>query len=249
MVYILLPAYNEEEGLEHLLDRIARISKAFSLDCRILIVNDGSTDHTGLVIKSYSDRMPIEVITFERNSGITKVFAAGFEKICKTAADDDICITMDSDNTQNPYVILDMLKVIREDPETEIVIASRFEEGGGMIGAPFIRRCLSIGVSYMLRRVVGLGGVKDYSTFYRAYRVRVLKKGFAKYGDDLIKGHGFSAMARLLIKLSTVAGGIKEAPFILRYDLKEGGTGMNITKTILGYLDIMAEHLMLRKDA
>jgi dolichol-phosphate mannosyltransferase len=243
MLYILLPAYNEEEGLEHLLDRIRRIGKAFSIDYKVVIVNDGSSDHTELVIKSYSKDMPVEVINFDGNKGVTQVFIEGFKKICREAKDDDICVTMDSDNTQNPYVMLDMLATLNSAARPEIVIASRFEKGGAMIGAPIVRTWLSVGISHILRRVVGLEGVKDYSTFYRAYRVGLLKKGFAAYGDDLIKGHGFSAMARMLIKLGSITNKIVEVPFILRYDLKEGGTGMNIPKTIRGYISLIAEHI------
>ncbi len=247
MIYLLLPAYNEEEGLEYLLNRIDRITKAFSINYKIIIVDDGSTDHTEMVIRSYSNLMPIEVIRFSENKGVTEVFRIGFKKICGEAADDDICVTMDSDNTQNPYVMLDLLKVIN-DQKADIVIASRFEKGGGVVGAPFMRKWLSIGISHILRRLINIKGVKDYSTFYRAYRVSVLKKGFERYGGDLIKGHGFSAMARLLIKLGTITDKIRETPFILRYDLKEGGSGMNIKRTILGYLYIITEHVGRDRD-
>lgn len=247
MIYILLPAYNEEEGLEHLLDRLRRIGKAFSVEYKVVIVNDGSTDHTELVIRSYANEMPIENISFNNNKGVTKVFLEGFKRICKEAQDDDICVTMDSDNTQNPYVILDMLKVLDGPARPDIVIASRFEKGGAMIGAPIIRTWFSVGISYILRMVVGLKGVRDYSTFYRAYRVGVIKRGFSKYGDDIIKGYGFSAMARFLIKLSSVTDRICEVPFILRYDLKEGGSGMNIGKTIIGYFWLISEYLNSNK--
>ena len=243
MLYILLPAYNEEEGLEHLLDRIKRIANAFSIAYKIIIVNDGSTDHTESVIRSYSNAMPIAIINFDKNMGIEKVFTAGFKKVCDEAEDEDICITMDSDNTQNPYVMLDMLRAIKDEKSPDIVIASRFQKGGATVGAPFVRKWLSIGVSHMLQIIIGFEGVKDYSTFYRAYKVNVLRAGFKKYGDDIIKGHGFSAMARMLIKLGGMGYRISEVPFILRYDLKEGGSGMKIWKTICGYLSLIAEYI------
>ena len=213
------------------------------MNYKIIIVNDGSSDHTDLVIRSYSNTMPIEIIGFEANRGVTEVFRAGFRKVCDEARDDDICVTMDSDNTQNPYVMLDMLKIMESDKKIDIVIASRFEKGGAMVGAPVIRRWLSIGISHILKSLIPIDGVTDYSTFYRACRVKILKDGFAKYGDDLIKGHGFSAMARLLIKLSGLPARIKEVPFILRYDLKEGGSSMNIGRTISGYLNLIMECL------
>ena len=236
MLFILLPAYNEEEGLEKLLDRIRRIMEAFSIQYKLIIVNDGSVDHTSYVIQSYSKIMPIELIDFKPNRGITEVFRVGFKRVCAVGKDDDICITMDSDNTQNPYVMLDIIKKL--DESADVVIASRFKEGGKMIGAPKMRKFMSTMVAYMLKKLMPMHGVRDYSTFYRGYRVKVMKKAFAIYGDNWIEGQGFSGVASLLIKLRKVTEKFDEVPFTLRYDLKEGGSGMNIFKTVKGYLTI-----------
>ena len=239
MVFILLPAYNEEEGIEKLLERIKRIAKTFIDNYKVIIVNDGSRDHTLQVIECFKKEMNIEVVSFPKNRGVTSVFQTGFRKVCEEGVDNDICITMDSDNTQNPFVILDIIK--KMESSFDIVIASRFAEGGKMVGAPWLRGMLSYGVAFAMRRVANIPGVRDYSTFYRGIRVRTLKQGFARYGDELISGHGFSGMASLLVKLSQFTDKIAEVPFILRYDLKEGGSGMRIFKTIRGYLILMAQ--------
>lgn len=236
MIFILLPAYNEEEGLEKLLERINRIMTSLAVPHKLIIVNDGSRDHTVAVIQSYSKVMPIELINFEKNCGITEVFRAGFKRVCAIARDEDICITMDADNTQNPYVMLDIIAKVNE--AYDVVIASRFQEGGKMVGAPFIREIMSLGVTFLLKRLIPINGVRDYSTFFRGYRVKVLKQAFSLYGDSLIEGYGFSSMASMLIKLRKITQRFAEVPFILRYDLKEGGSGMRISRTIRGYLGI-----------
>ena len=238
MLYILLPAYNEEEGLEKLLERINRITRSFAIKYKLIIVNDGSKDHTVSVIKSYSVGMPIELINLKKNQGIAEVFRTGFKRICEEAQDDDICITMDSDNTQNPYVMLDIIEELKS---YDVVIASRFKEGGKMVGAPFIRKILSIGVAWILMRLTPINGVRDYSTFYRGYRIGVLKKAMSTYGDSLIEGQGFSSMAKMLIRLRNLTDKFAEVPLILRYDLKEGGSGIRIFRTIRGYLTIFAQ--------
>lgn len=244
MIFILLPAYNEEEGIEKLLERLIRITKTFLQEYKIVIVNDGSTDHTLQVIECFRDKLNIEIISFSENRGVVEVFQTGFEKICSEGNDEDICITMDSDNTQNPIVILDIVEKMRE--SHDIVIASRFAEGGKMVGAPPIRKLLSHGVAFLMRRIANVPGVLDYSTFYRGIRVKVLKQGLERCGDDLITGHGFSGMASLLVKLHPFAGKITEVPFTLRYDLKEGGSGMAIFKTIKGYLFLFYDMLKQR---
>jgi len=236
MLYILLPAYNEEEGLEKLLERIDRITKSFSIPYKLIIINDGSVDHTVAVIESYSKIMPIELISLKPNQGITEVFKIGFNRVCETARDEDICITMDSDNTQNPYVMLDIINRLNQ--SYDVVIASRFQKGGGMVGAPFIREMMSRGVAFIFRKLSPIAGVTDYSTFYRGYSVRVLKQALSLYGDDLVQGYGFSSMASILIKLHKITEKFSEVPFVLRYDLKEGGSGMKVPKTIKGYLRI-----------
>ena len=242
-----MPAYNEEEGLEFLLNRIERITTAFKIKHKVIIVDDGSTDHTVSVIKSYSNKMLIDIIHFEQNKGIEEVFRTGFKKICQEGNDEDICITMDSDNTHNPYVILDILSKLNDSKNFyDIVVASRFERGGGMVGTPFIRQLLSIIVSHILRKVIPIRGIKDYSSFYRGYRVGIIRKGFEVFGESLIKGHGFSSMANMLINLSTMTHCMIEVPLVLRYDLKEGGTGMRIFKTIKGYLGIIFSQIRKR---
>ena len=248
MLHIVLPAYNEEEGLEKLLERIRRIARANAIDYRLVIVNDGSRDHTAEVVQSFAIDMPIDLVNFAANAGVTEVFRTGFRRVCDRAADDDICITMDADNTQNPYVMLDVLTKLHSG--CDLVVASRFAPGGGMVKAPFVRCMLSLGVAWLLRHAIAIDAVKDYSTFYRGYRVKLLKRGFAIYGDDLIHGEGFSGMADMLIKLCGLAGGgVGEVPLVLRYDLKEGGSGMRIFRTIRGYIGVIARHHRFARHA
>jgi len=239
-LYLLLPAYNEEEGLEKLLSRLERIATAYRLELRVIIVDDGSTDHTQVVIRSFLDVLPIEVMPFHANRGVAEVFSIGFRRVLECARDHDYCITMDSDNTQNPYYILDLVAAL--DSGAEIAIASRFAPGGGMRQTPWLRTMLSYGVAYLLRVFVGLPGVKDYSTFFRGFRVGLLRQVFARHGDAAIQGHGFACMARFLILAGQEATDIREVPLILRYDLKEGGSGMRIWRTIRGYLGILRDY-------
>tara|TARA_Y100001960_G_C14540453_1_gene760606 strand:- start:38 stop:790 length:753 start_codon:yes stop_codon:yes gene_type:complete len=243
--FILLPAFNEEEGIEKLLERLIRITRTFLKEYRIIIVNDGSSDHTLDVIECFRENLNIEIISFNKNRGIVDVFRQGFQKVCEEGDDGDICITMDSDNTQNPYVINDILEKMNDG--YDIVIASRFVEGGKVVGAPWFRNLLSNGVAFLMRRIAAVPGVTDYSTFYRGIRVGLLRRGFERYGDELISGHGFSGMANLLVRLCPFAIRTGEVPFILRYDLKEGGTGMRILKTIQGYLILFVNILKEKK--
>lgn len=241
MVYILLPAYNEEKGIGKVLERIRALALQSSEPFRVVVVDDGSWDHTSEIIASFSDRLDIKLFTFGQNRGVSEVFKTGMRFIAEDSRnpEEDICIVLDSDNTQDPGLIPEMTKKIQAGDD--IVIASRFARGGKMVGCPWMRQCFSFVVSGMMQLLIRLPQVRDYSTFYRAYRVRVLKEGFARYGDGLFAGRGFAAIGALLIKLGNVTSRISEIPFILRYDLKAGASGIKLMKTIRGYLELIYE--------
>jgi len=252
MIYIVLPAYNEEDGIEKLLERIKRIKDAFIPNLEIIVVNDGSSDHTSVVVEAFRGILPIEIIDFKNNKGVQEVFRTGLKRVCeKSTSDSDICITMDSDNTHTPFSILDILSKIKEH---DVVVASRFVGRGGMPGTPFLRRIVSMAASKTLNTFIPINGVSDYSTFYRGYRVGILKQGFERFGDELISGEGFSGIVRLLLNLDILGASFSEVPFKLKYFLKEGESGMNLFKTTFGYLKIIAQYrkkkssLRVKKD-
>ena len=238
MIYILLSAYNEEEGIEKLLERIYRIQRSFKFNIRLIVVNDGSHDNSKIVIESFKGYLDLDVINFEKNAGIKKSFYEGFKRVNELSnSKEDICITMDSDNTHNPYYLISIVNKLKE--PCDIVIASRFLKGGGMQGVPFYRKILSSTGSFLMKKFVGIPNITDYSTFYRGYKVYVIREALKKYDKGLIDGEGFSCVINMLIKLNKMGYKVKEIPFILKYYLKEGSSGIQILKTIKGYLKII----------
>ncbi len=255
MIYVILPAFNEEAGLPHVLNKLIEMQASSNQSFKVVVVDDGSKDSTSRVAQSYQNRLDLKLFTFTSNKGVAEVFRQGFEFACQDSRNpsEDIAIVLDSDNTQDPLVMLKMADQIRQGDD--LVIASRFEGEGKMIGCPFLRSVFSYGVMALMRLIAGLPNVKDYSTFYRAYRIDLLKKGFDEYGDHLLDGKGFSVAAGLLLKLGNLTKKITEVPLILRYDLKGGASGNKIMKTIHGYLLLISDYLKtnrfqsLRRDS
>lgn len=233
-VYIIFPCYNEEEGLEKLLLRVKNVSKISKQNFKLVIVNDGSTDHTAHVAQAFNDELPIHLIDFRTNKGVAEVFNTAFNYVLTEAQDNDIIITIDSDNTMNPYTILDLLDKISQ---ADIVIASRFIKHGRMVGAGY-RILLSYMASWLMRFKIGIPNVTDYSIFFRAYRAYKLREVFSLHEGHPVSGHGFSCMANLLIRIYAMnkATIFTEVPLVLRYDKKEGGSAIKIFRTIWGYL-------------
>ncbi len=244
MIYVLLPAYNEEKGLTELLPELIRLTQNQSQNFKIVVVDDGSTDKTSEVAKSFQSRLNLELITFEKNKGVGEVFKAGFEYVCSESEtpEEDICIALDSDNTQDPKKMFEMIE--RMQSGNDIIIASRFKGEGHMVGCPWHRQMYSFVISWILQIISGLPRVKDYSTFYRSYRVSLLQKGFECYGENLFTGKGFAIIAAFLLKLSNLTSRIDEIPLILRYDLKQGSSGNKIIKTITGYIELVCDYLI-----
>ncbi len=74
--------------------------------------------------------------------------------------------------------------------------------------------------------------MKDFTCGYRAYRARVIRESFARYGDHFLDQDGFQCMVDILLKMRRMNLIFGEVPFILRYDYKEGSSKMNVPKTI-----------------
>jgi dolichol-phosphate mannosyltransferase len=140
---------------------------------------------------------------------------------------------MDADNTHSPALIPVMLENIKNGKD--VVIASRYEEGGEEIGLSYSRRLFSAGASFLLKLFFAIPGVKDYTCGYRAYSGRVIKKAFDVYGGSFIEESGFTCMAEVIIKLNLLGCEISEVPLVLRYDLKKGRSKMKVLKTIRRY--------------
>ena len=230
-VWVVLPAYNESENLPSLLDGFAKVKEdVYNLNISIIVVNDGSSDKTSEVAKSYSGPIDVQVYDNERNLGLAATFMRGVKYASKKAKPDDIIICMDADNTHLPGLSLLMTRSIIEG--RDVVIASRYQPNAFISGVPISRQFLSYAMSILFRIVYPIKGVKDYSCGYRAYRAGFLQKTIAAYGDELFAGEGFSCMAGILLTLAREGAVCGEVPIVLRYDQKGGASKMKVCRTI-----------------
>lgn len=239
MIYVVLPAYNEEGSIGQLLKSLAFVMKESGLVYRTMIVNDGSSDKTEDVVKKFKGKMPIELINHTKNRGLAEAIKTGFLKALSKAKGEDIIVTMDSDNTHTPGLILRMVRMIREG--NDLIIASRYQPGSRIMGVPMARKILSYVGSFLFRITFPINGVKDYTCGYRAYKVELLNQAVAYYGKDFINSPGFSCMVDILLKLrrfDMIAG---EAPLILRYDLKHGISKMRVIQNIKDSLVLLTK--------
>lgn len=106
-ISILIPAYNEEDVLEHLYQRLGKLAndnKAY--DFEFMFVNDGSKDKTLSIIKSYAklDRR-VAYVNLSRNFGKEIAMIAGLDHVTG-----DATVIIDADLQDPPELIPKMIK-------------------------------------------------------------------------------------------------------------------------------------------
>jgi len=57
MIYVMLPAYNEEKALPVLLDSFSRLFQKSELPYKVVVVDDGSVDRTASIAEQYGRGM------------------------------------------------------------------------------------------------------------------------------------------------------------------------------------------------
>ena len=239
MLYVILPSYNEEKALPPLLQGLHDTLEGY-ITYEIIVVDDGSTDSTAEKAHDFGGKVPVRVIRHVENKGLGAAIKTGFSTLLPILRKDDIIVVMDSDNTHNPVLIPKMIEKMRRE-DLDIVIASRFVDGGEEKGVPSYRKVLSHGASFLLRRLYPIKGVKDFSCGYRLYSGSVIRRGYERYRDRIVEERGFSCMVELLIKLSILGSDVRvgEIPLVLRYDLKAGESKLKVFSTIYRYLIVI----------
>ena len=141
VVWVVLPAYNEEQAIGLLLGSLVGELTEDKRDFRIIVVNDGSTDNTLAVANQWAEKAPVQVLDNVTNKGLAETIKRGLMEAVKLAGERDIIITMDADNTHPIGLAIRMIRMIREG--NDVVIASRYREGSYTAGVPWNRLILS----------------------------------------------------------------------------------------------------------
>lgn len=150
-VVVALPVYNEGAGLSQLLDKLTDIYPLFQDSLEIFVVNDGSTDHSELILKHYAQHYSyIKYVNHDDNKGLGEAMKTILEFAIHQLQDNDILITLDADNTHNPDIIANLVHKLKQD-HLDVVIASRFITGGKEVGLTFARKAFSRGAKYFLK--------------------------------------------------------------------------------------------------
>ncbi|MDR6972475.1 polyprenol monophosphomannose synthase [Leifsonia shinshuensis] len=168
---VIIPTYNESENIGSIVGRV----RASVPEAEVLVVDDGSPDGTGELADALAatdanvhvmHRSGKEGLGAAYRAGMTWGLDAGFGAI----------VEMDADGSHQPEQLPSLLAALRgvDRPGADVVLGSRWVEGGGVVNWPARRRAISRGGSAYSRIALGLP-VKDVTGGYRAFTAEALR--------------------------------------------------------------------------
>ena len=214
-ICFVLPTYNEEENIGNIIQQILREEKSQSKHTfTILVVDDNSTDETQTIVQNYiSSNSKVHLVTGQKK-GLGDAYKRGF----KYALNDlkaDLIFQMDSDGQHDTSLIPDFVSYIEEGKD--VVIGSRFVEGGTTPDFSFSRLLMSKVGNLLVRYVGGITQLQDCTSGYRAIRASYLKELDFSY----LSTRGYSFQSSLICDLAWRGADISEIP--IEFSSRKGG--------------------------
>ncbi|MBL4653003.1 MAG: polyprenol monophosphomannose synthase [Flavobacteriales bacterium] len=164
---VIIPTYNEKENIETMIHKVFSLSKKFHL----LIIDDGSPDGTGKIVKNLQKDYPDCLFLLERTGklGLGTAYITGFRWALDRAY--EFIFEMDADFSHNP----DDLERLYAACVTggDVAIGSRYVSGGKVKNWPVSRILMSYFASVYVNTILWMG-IKDTTAGFKCYRREVL---------------------------------------------------------------------------
>ena len=180
---VIIPTYNEKENIE------AICRKVFSLDgeFHVLVIDDGSPDGTGAIVKGLQEEFEGRLHLLERSGklGLGTAYLTGFKWALENGY--DYIFEMDADFSHNPEDLLRLYAACSEGG-ADLAVGSRYCNGVSVVDWPMSRIIMSYFASTYVRGVLRLK-VFDTTAGFVCYRRAVLEK--MDLDDVRMKGYGF----------------------------------------------------------
>jgi dolichol-phosphate mannosyltransferase len=210
---VVVPTYNERDNVEELVGRLLNLH---GLD--ILFVDDGSPDGTAQLIEvAASSSSRINLLTRPSKQGLGTAYVAGFK--WGLARDYEALVQMDADFSHNPADVPRLLAALAD---ADLVIGSRYIEGGRVHTWGRGRRSLSSGANRTVRALLGYP-MHDSTAGFRAFRSSVLEQ----IDFHTLKSRGYAFQIETTRRVHRVGGRIVEVP-ITFVERVRGSTKMDV---------------------
>ena len=219
-ISVVVPLYNEEESLPHLIEWIERVMNENNFSYEVLLIDDGSKDNSWSVIESLMERNPnVKGLKFRRNYGKSAALNVGFERV-----NGDVVITMDADLQDSPDEIPELYDMIKT-KGYDLVSGWKKKR----YDSKLMKNLPSKLYNATTRKISGIK-LHDFNCGLKAYRKAVVKS-IEVYGE----------MHRYIPIIAKWAGFYKIGEKVVQHRKREFGEskfGMN--RFVNGYLDLMS---------
>lgn len=220
MLDIVVPVYNEGEGILRLFDEIQREIRS---EKRVLVVYDFEGDTTVPAVRGRAGSYPFEV------SLVLNTLGRGALNAIKTgmqAATAEMVLVMMADSSDRLDVVDSMCALMSQG--YDIVCGSRYMKGGRQNGGPFLKGLFSRTAGLSLHFLTGIP-THDVTNSFKLYRKSLLEK------IDIESSGGFELGLEICVKAYAMGYKISEVPSEW-FDREEGKSNFHMWKWLPHYL-------------
>ena len=214
---VIIPTYNEKENIENIIRAVFALEKPF----HILVIDDGSPDGTGDIVKrlidsEFSDRLFL--LRRAGKLGLGTAYITGFKWALQH--DYQYVFEMDADFSHDPKD-LPRLYAACDDEGFDLAVGSRYVSGVNVVNWPMGRVLMSYFASCYVRFVTGFK-VHDTTAGFVCYRRRVLET----IDLDKIRFKGYAFQIEMKFTAYKIGFRIKEVPVVF-VNRREGTSKMS----------------------
>jgi dolichol-phosphate mannosyltransferase len=198
---VVLPTYDERESIGPLL---AELRAQLGPAARILVVDDASPDGTAEVVRQVAARDPgVELLSRTGKLGLASAYQVALRRVLDEGCDDCV-ITMDADFSHHPRYVPALVAAAADH---DLVIGSRYVEGGGIDNWDTRRRLLSLAGNWYARTVIRVP-VRDLTAGFTCLRTDFL----AQVPFERIEARGYAWLIALKTLFQRRGARIREIP-------------------------------------
>jgi len=203
---IIVPTYNELANAPLLIRRIFKHIP----NSDVLVVDDGSPDKTGDAIRELQQEFPtLHLLERKTKLGLGSAYRLGFAWGLEQGYEE--LIEMDADLSHRVRDLKMMIDEKELQPNTDLVIGSRWIPGGRTENWSKGRELLSRAANLYVQAMLGLG-VKDSTAGFRIYSAAILRR----LDFQSIKSDGYSFQIEMTRAVHKLGGKIIEVPITFR---------------------------------
>jgi glycosyltransferase involved in cell wall biosynthesis len=224
---VIMPAYKESAYIESNLCETVETLTSFGYEFEVIVVDDGSPDHTEREATKARARYPghVRVVRYDRNQGKGNALLCGF-----VYSKGDVIVFLDADMDLHPVQLPGLLEMLTVVP-ADVVIGSKRHPNSN-VNYPLVRRIYSMAYYTVIRLLFGLP-VRDTQTGMKVFRRTVLEAVVPR-----ILAKRFAFDIELLANAHRLGFKIVDAPITLNFQRKFGRIGLSDVRNIV--LDTLA---------